>query len=275
MINYLNHAIDKHQKCPYCDYQSPLVREWKRHIDRTHPEHDEKKFFCDKCEASFIFEVSLQQHMKESCKNSEDVEMIKAKRREKCLEIKTMKKWACSDCDKVYSAKKDLTNHVNSVHLKLKPYKCELCPSKFTQEFSLKVHIRNKHENSPKEYNCVQCEESFKNELYLENHVLSVHEKRFDYKCEHCGKDFAVLEMLKRHIRWYHELKNNTELKCDSCDKNMSNKLSLDRHKFYVHKEKPEEYWQCKECPNRKRKIFFSEAPYHRHMVSWHSGAPE
>ena len=81
--------------------------------------------------------------------------------------------------------------------------------------------------------------------------------------------------MLKRHIRWYHELKNNTELKCDSCDKNMSDKLSLRRHKFYVHKEKPEEYWQCKECPNRKRKVFFSEGPYHRHMVSWHSGTPE
>ena len=119
MINYLDHSIDKHQKCPHCDYQSPLLREWKRHIDRTHPEHDEKKFFCDKCEASFIFEVSFETHQKNSCKNSEDCEIVKAKGREKRLEIKAMKKWACSDCDKVYAARKDLTNHVNSVHLKV------------------------------------------------------------------------------------------------------------------------------------------------------------
>ena len=43
----------------------------------------------------------------------------------------------------------NLTQHVNSVHLKLKPYKCEYCDLLFSQKAKLKAHLeleKQKHE---------------------------------------------------------------------------------------------------------------------------------
>ena len=57
------HAIDKHEKCPHCTYHSSELKRIHIHIDSKHPDHDQKKFFCDHCSRSFIFEASLKKHL--------------------------------------------------------------------------------------------------------------------------------------------------------------------------------------------------------------------
>ena len=59
----LKHDIDKHEKCPHCDYHSADKKHMHVHIDSKHPEHDKKTFFCDHCSRSFIFEDSLKKHL--------------------------------------------------------------------------------------------------------------------------------------------------------------------------------------------------------------------
>ena len=61
------HEIEKHKCCPYCDYRYPDQAHVDRHIDRKHPEHGEKQYFCDVCGKGFIFKASLKDHPQYYC----------------------------------------------------------------------------------------------------------------------------------------------------------------------------------------------------------------
>ena len=50
------HEIEKHKKCPYCEYSSHQSTKILIHIDIKHPETGEKQFQCDKCNTTFIYE---------------------------------------------------------------------------------------------------------------------------------------------------------------------------------------------------------------------------
>ena len=56
------HDISKHKLCPYCGFRSHCQQSVNLHIDRKHPEHGEKQFFCDVCGKGFIFKASLKDH---------------------------------------------------------------------------------------------------------------------------------------------------------------------------------------------------------------------
>jgi len=56
------HIVERHKKCPHCDYHTPKLHLFHVHIDGKHPEHGKKQFFCDHCTKSFIFEASLKKH---------------------------------------------------------------------------------------------------------------------------------------------------------------------------------------------------------------------
>ena len=64
------HEVEKHKNCPHCDFKSPYNQKVRRHIDRQHPEHGEKQFFCDQCGKGFIFHDSFKQHRAYECKSS-------------------------------------------------------------------------------------------------------------------------------------------------------------------------------------------------------------
>ena len=244
------------KKCPHCDYEAKNLN---LHIDRKHPEHGEKNFLCDKCDESFIFKSSFAYHVKFSCKSSEDCKINRAKRNGK-------NKLVCTKCGKVYSSTTDLKRHMNSFHLKLKPFKCTKCPAAFTREGSLQYHIKTLHENNYGEHSCSQCDKVFKLNDSLKHHVLSVHEKQFDFKCEFCGKDWTTQEKLSVHISRIHKHK---EMHCEICDKKFTTFSMFRFHKLDVHKEKIE-HWICDKCPSQTWKqrfkcTFFSEAGLHRH----------
>ena len=97
----------------------------------------------------------------------------------------------------------------------------------------------------------------------FQHHILSVHEKRFDFKCELCGKDFTTITRLKMHTANNHSKNNGF---CEICNKSFS--TNLKRHKFLVHKEEME-HWICEKCP-KKHNLFFSEAIFHRHNETKH-----
>ena len=82
--------------------------------------------------------------------------------------MKESRIYTCSDCDKVYCSKRDLRNHLNSKHLKLKPFKCDQCPAAFTARPSLGYHIKTKHENQYEEHLCNQCAKTFKQNSALQ-----------------------------------------------------------------------------------------------------------
>ena len=66
---YEKHEKEKHKPCPHCDSRRPYNGALQIHIDRRHPEHDEKQFFCDVCGKGFIFKASLTDHPVQYCHN--------------------------------------------------------------------------------------------------------------------------------------------------------------------------------------------------------------
>ena len=63
------HRLEKHKQCPYCAYHAFGSDKILIHIDGKHPDEGEKKYFCDECKKSFIYEQSLKHHKR--CVHSE------------------------------------------------------------------------------------------------------------------------------------------------------------------------------------------------------------
>ena len=280
------HNVDKHKNCPCCDFTTPTDQKLCIHIDVHHPEYEDKKFFCDKCGKSFIYELSLKQHVKFECKFSDYARNVKNLRRQtvKRIEVKCdycfktiingqniklhykrlhpdkpiildgIDKFPCSHCKDFFFCKVSLDRHSHLEHgIETGKKYCQKCSKPYTiQHTCQKVYS----------YPCDRCDMKFKSKMNLESHVLSVHEKRLDFACDHCGKKWPTLHVLKGHIKGSH----TQHVKCEICDKKISNPIELRRHKVFVHKQ-TEGAWLCEKCP---KSAFFSKSTFEKHMKTKH-----
>ena len=76
-------------------------------------------------------------------------------------------------------------------------HKCHICDKFFDQ---LDVHFVSCHN-----FNCDLCEKIFTQEESLKGHIKSVHERLKNHKCDLCDKAFSRAEHLKTHINMVHE----------------------------------------------------------------------
>ncbi|EDL05154.1 mCG112885 [Mus musculus] len=100
-------------------------------------------------------------------------------------EIHTEKKiYKCSECDKCFKNKFNLTMH-QRIHTGEKPYKCSECDKCFTKQSNLSIHQRIHTGEKP--YKCSECDKCFTQESYLSIHQR-IHTGEKPYKCSECGK---------------------------------------------------------------------------------------
>ena len=83
--------------------------------------------------------------------------------------------YECKSCKKSLSSRRNLKNHIASVHKGEKPYKCEICNRSFPQKYPLRRHIDSVH-NGKKPYTCENCDEKFSQKNSLQRHILTFHE---------------------------------------------------------------------------------------------------
>ena len=91
------HDVDKHKKCPCCDFKTPQPQKLYIHIDNHHPEYDDKKYSCDKCGKGFIYDSSLKNHTNSTCKFSDYIKNVKNPKR-KLKPKKPKKSVKCDYC---------------------------------------------------------------------------------------------------------------------------------------------------------------------------------
>ena len=112
----------------------------------------------------------------------------------------------CSYCEKAFHKNAKLKEHINSVHLSLKPYMCDHCSVTFSRRHSLTKHV--KHHCSGQlitkakpNHHCSYCEKPFHKNAKLKEHIDSVHLGSKPYLCEHCPATFSIKDSLKRHVK--------------------------------------------------------------------------
>lgn len=160
-INVKNHQIQNHggnaYACDVCDYMAPTRNKIQTHIIRIHS--NEKAFLCQHCGVGYKFSRDLKRHMERHSGVRESSQ-------------------SCHDCDKKFYNVYLLNKHVNSVHLKLRPYQCKVdgCSKSFNQKNYLNTHLRV-HMNKKPLFSCIICAKKFTFKGNLTAHIKNIHNK--------------------------------------------------------------------------------------------------
>ena len=213
----MSHRRETHMKekkigCPYCKQSVNVWGRLKLHIDAKHPQHAEKKFSCDKCPKSFIFETSCTIH-KLRAHNEIVCDICGAKfKKKQVLDNHMIAKhntgegaqFSCEKCEYSTISKCELAVHKKSNHDFGSHKKCPHCDYKTATNQKLNRHIDNNHsdKDTGKKHVCEKCEKSFMFESSLTDHVKYLCEH--SGQCPHCDYKTPTDQILKGHIENNH-----------------------------------------------------------------------
>ena len=138
-----------------------------------------------------------------------------------------IKNFKCETCDQSFVTKQILIRHKEIVHEGKKPFKCPQCEYQTSQKGNLNKHISNVHEGK-KPFQCNQCKYSSAYEHHLKHHISSVHDGIKPFICNVCNAGFSRNSYLESHISFVHEGKK--PFRCGSCDTSFARKESLKSH---------------------------------------------
>lgn len=118
----------------------------------------------------------------------------------------------CPHCHKVFYFKTDLKNHVVCKHLKLRNFKCELCPKGYAVASGLRRHVKRVHnrtqeeDDKRKKFICHFCPAKYENDKALSKHLmhhdLSLPDRPFH--CLECTRSFLTKKHMNAHMRIKH-----------------------------------------------------------------------
>ena len=109
-------------------------------------------------------------------------------------------RFPCSQCDKKFTMSDDPHSHTNSVHLNIKPFKCETCKRLFAHKRSLQPGRCSRTVKAQDV--CGHSGKVFKSRGSLEDHARS-HGGSLPYSCNMCLVRFTYRNQLRRHSKKY------------------------------------------------------------------------
>ena len=87
-----------------------------------------------------------------------------------------------------------------SVHEKKKPFQCQICDRNFSRKGQLSDHIKTVHEKK-KPFKCDLCTFCSISNRDLKGHIIAVHQKIKQFECEKCHFEFSYKDNLIRHLK--------------------------------------------------------------------------
>ncbi|XP_052896886.1 zinc finger protein 846 [Anopheles moucheti] len=239
-------------KCSQCDDKFDSWKPCLMHVWREH-QIDLGMLRCPVCEKRFVYTVHVFKHLQThrlnqtldvSCRvcgkkfvNTSQRAVHEALHRKKDthedeeeLEVKEKLRWyaerRCNICKHMFSNSKILSKHIKTVHLKIKPFVCNVCGYKCARKATLNIHIRQ--HSGLKPLTCKSC--PFRT---ADPSALSYHERRHRnekaYQCKTCGIRLVQPSALRCHIQTQHP-KEYQQMKCTLCDYASINAQNLKRH---------------------------------------------
>ena len=149
-------------------------------------------------------------------------------------------KVSCSYCQKSFSNKYILKNHISIIHFGKRPEKiskerslpCPQCNRMFSRPSFLNSHLQS-HITEKKIYKCDICNKVYQSQSALKNHNVTHHGKK-PFVCSICQKTFIHDALLEMHLQ-SHERENEREkkrkLKCEYCPKRFLRVTRLNVHR--------------------------------------------
>lgn len=212
-----HHKMDMElYSCDKCEYKTYSLAKLNNVHRLIHGE--EKPFLCDFCGKGFKNPKQLRNH--------------KIVHKMKPVELQHQ----CEVCQRMFSDRRQLRVHMNSVHQKIKPFSCNYCGYKAASNGALRLHVRQHTGEKP--FACDLCEYTTSDHNSLRRHK-SRHSGIKKYKCAHC--DYACIQSstYKTHLKTKHPgLENGLMFSCHACQ---FRTISKDKYMIHIttHKEKP------------------------------------
>ncbi|XP_054744913.1 zinc finger protein weckle-like [Anastrepha obliqua] len=241
-----------------------------KRLIRTEKEPKDDKYYCSDCSLHFQRRGNFRVHMKKrhgmalepltcsqcskSFKNIFDLNLhIKTHR-----PLSEKRIFPCPQCDRKFSQKCYVANHIKFVHEDIRPFICEECGEGTRTETTLREHMLIHTDLAP--FECEICKKFFKKQSRLKSHMqihssskhicrecglqlntretlnrhMLVHSDIMRHKCDYCGRAFKRAKTLKSHLILHSGLKPYT---CDFCDKTFANGANCRTHKRKTHPE--------------------------------------
>lgn len=132
----------------------------------------------------------------------------------------------CDNCNKTFSSRPKLLQHMRVHSQKLRNHSCSVCQRKFPSEILLTRHeivhsdllTQIKFETMNR---CLVCNETFKEKHELEDHMQD-HKNHLEeslIECIYCEKPYSKLSNLVRHLKTHDDNKTHS---CNICQKTFS-----------------------------------------------------
>ena len=123
-------------------------------------------------------------------------------------EKKKFKGETCPHCQKYFSDKKKVKQHVQRVHKQIKNHNCDVCEYRAHTKHQILRHIKANHygnKSDPKDLRiCPDCGKVLKGNNHLNFHIKTKHLKLTKYSCDLCEfRSYGKYE-IRSHIEIHH-----------------------------------------------------------------------
>ena len=265
-----NHPEINLYNCSECGSRFMSEKGLKDHISFAHGNNAEN--ICPLCGKIMASKAVLRKHMafvhdrknnprKFKCTLCEKSFSVKNALENHILSVHEGSKFQCPNCTEVFNSKKGLTLHIGQTHERSKLFQCSLCDSAFVQEKNFLKHVAFVHEKTIGNL-CPHCGKNCMNPGEVQKHIAKVHVVGRPHKCEDCEKDYKTVFALKSHIKISHEGKR---VECPVCQKPFTSNRTVKIHIEAVHeKKKPHVCDICNERFTQKGNLVIHKKGKHK-----------